>query len=460
MADQNPAKAVTADTFEWVSAKITSDKFESGVTLNILPVITDIDIYEHIEKPYLTGNIFIGDSTGLLDYVGFKGFEKLELVYKSPYTSNYITKNFVIVEITKTQKDNDAAEFISLSLVEDFAYINGAMNVNKSYEGPLPRTISNILSQYLDVTLLGDVSTSSKQSSKVIIPNMRPLDACKWLTSKLITSEGLPYFLFSTLASGEENEDANQLTRSLQLRDLGSMLSDNALYDKEFTYLQGYDQRGINVDHSGFNIISYSHKNSSNLYNILTEGYVGSLQQFYNIDLGTTKRVFFNVQDQAFEPLVRSGVLKTDQVDTMYSENYLIDEEPAHERTSDSKIITRIGAAPTYIGAKNIHEEFESNQYKLKVVGNALKRFLVKDPITIIVPCKNFIYGGDHLTIGRIIKIKFLSSRITEAGVRPIKDKTKSGEYMIYSARHMIKRQKYNIVLTCVKLAEPESERE
>ena len=32
-------------------------------------------------------------------------------------------------------------------------------------------------------------------------------------------------------------------------------------------------------------------------------------------------------------------------------------------------------------------------------------------------------------------------------------DKKKSGEYLIFGARHMMKKEQYNISLTCVKLA-------
>ena len=67
----------------------------------------------------------------------------------------------------------------------------------------------------------------------------------------------------------------------------------------------------------------------------------------------------------------------------------------------------------------------------------------------------NFIEGKEHLTVGRIINLRFISNLIdaTENGANVNIDKKKSGEYLIFSARHMMKKENYNIGLTCVKLA-------
>ena len=67
----------------------------------------------------------------------------------------------------------------------------------------------------------------------------------------------------------------------------------------------------------------------------------------------------------------------------------------------------------------------------------------------------NFIEGKEHLTIGRLINLRFITNLIdaTENGTNINIDKKKSGEYMILAARHMMKREQYNISLTCVKLA-------
>ena len=66
----------------------------------------------------------------------------------------------------------------------------------------------------------------------------------------------------------------------------------------------------------------------------------------------------------------------------------------------------------------------------------------------------NFIEGIEHLTIGRIINLQFISNFIganEEADVSI--DRKKSGEYLIFSARHMMKKEQYNIGLSCIKLA-------
>ena len=63
--------------YELERAIITSPQFNDGVTLDIKNVITDIEIFEHLDKPYLTGNIIFVDDNNIYNNVNFSGSEKI-----------------------------------------------------------------------------------------------------------------------------------------------------------------------------------------------------------------------------------------------------------------------------------------------------------------------------------------------------------------------------------------------
>ena len=79
-------------------ADITSNRLST--VIDIRDVITDIALYEHIEKPYVTAKISFVDSSNLVQDIDFQGGEKLtlELIHTEARTSGFST-------ITRCGKD-------------------------------------------------------------------------------------------------------------------------------------------------------------------------------------------------------------------------------------------------------------------------------------------------------------------------------------------------------------------
>jgi hypothetical protein len=69
-----------------------------------------------------------------------------------------------------------------------------------------------------------------------------------------------------------------------------------------------------------------------------------------------------------------------------------------------------------------------------------------------VVPGINFIDGDKHLTIGNNIVVEFPKSTADRDRSISQIDTRRSGNYMIMSARHMFKKERYDISLGCVKL--------
>ena len=93
-----------------------------------------------------------------------------------------------------------------------------------------------------------------------------------------------------------------------------------------------------------------------------------------------------------------------------------------------------------------------------KIISKSLKNFMTKTPIIIQVRGQDFITHDEnaesvsHYTIGNVIRILFKDNSSDDVDA-PRFDRKKSGDYIIYAARHMIKAERYDVSLLCAKLA-------
>ena len=64
----------------------------------------------------------------------------------------------------------------------------------------------------------------------------------------------------------------------------------------------------------------------------------------------------------------------------------------------------------------------------------------------------DFLDGDKHSTIGNQLRIEIATTNPEPEKTASRIDKRKSGDYLIFATRHMFKREKYDLALTCVKL--------
>tara|TARA_B100001094_G_C18190138_1_gene806588 strand:- start:143 stop:1501 length:1359 start_codon:yes stop_codon:yes gene_type:complete len=427
--------------------ELFSDKLIDGASVRLERVVSDIDIYEHIEKSYLTGYITLLDNAGLFDRIDITGGERIEISFKRPDSySKEISKMFTIQNIETSAKVSDQADIIMFAIVEDIAFTSVSLNVNRSYSGKPFTIIDNILNEYLDRTLMEE-NITNQNKIKLIVPNMSPLAACEWVKARAVSTDGLPFYLFSTLVGDR-----------LHFIDLGSLLTDNSPFRFPYTYslsMSDYQSSNNQMTES-FNILKYDYKNTEDLMQLINLGNVGARHGFYDTFTMKMRDMNFNVNEDVFKPLVNKNQLKPGQQAYIYSDELKVKGLPLHE--IESETITSIGSSGIYYNGTStdtgLDEEGSTEDYKKRVKAEAIRNFTLKSPITIIVPCMNFIEGIEHLTVGRIINLQFISNFIGSDNEPNISiDRKKSGEYLIFSARHMMKKEQYNIGFSCIKLA-------
>lgn len=425
--------------------RIRKDRDDGSAVYDITAVINEVNIYEHIDKPYLTGQILFADNDRIVERTEISGTEVVEIEIttddgKPEYT---IQKRFIITEIIRSVKTNDSTELVGFSLIEDIGYYSRLIKLQKSYNGKPADIIKNILMDNLNRELFNIGGNEFKEFSdmKVIVPNLSPLDAANWVKDRASSQSGMPFFLFSTICDNR-----------IRLLDLEKILEltplNEGIYD--YVYLQG-SSGGFSAQdpRQNYAIRDFSYVGAEDQLMLARKGFVNSTYNF----IDTVTNMSYTSRIDANEIFTKIPFESRQNV-PVYDGSAMINNKKMHEYNTSE--ISQMAPSHTFEdGSYNYYESNDTNSHMLKAKSKALRHFLHKTPIQISVPGNNFLYSGVNHSIGNLINISFQANTISysdEDGSNNL-DKRKSGSYMIYATRHIFQGEVYSAVVSCTKLA-------
>ena len=182
-----PPKTITsAKDYLIESAVITADRSE-GSEIDITAIIIQLNIFENIERAYLTGSVTVKDDLDLINQIDITGTERLELVISIPTNPVSLTINFIIEGIESAIKYGDQPEMVTFKLIQQVAFDSSTRKFSKAYSGKPEEIIASILKDNLNLDLINLSIPSAQAEMKVIIPYMTPLQACDWILSRMTT---------------------------------------------------------------------------------------------------------------------------------------------------------------------------------------------------------------------------------------------------------------------------------
>lgn len=426
--------------FSFDSVLFQSDRLAETVELK--ESVTDLDIFEHIMKPYLTAVVAFTDSGNMISGTDVLGAERITIKLKSSRKdAQQIRKTFYIDKIKINHKVNDNSQYVVFHLIEDIGYIANLQNLNKSYRGKCTEIIQKIGNNFLSKDTYS--TETDKQAIKVIVPNLNPLEAMSWIARRASTVDGYPFFLYSTL-SGEK----------LIFSDLGTLIGQPPLNtDIPYRYWAGASQSG-DKDTERRTIREYDQENTEDLFSLIQKGLVGSEYNYIDTLKNKKNTFHFDVTKDLLQPLVKNGVLNKNNGNVMYSPDYSYDGKSFNEW--NSRRISVIGGSSAYDNQSTksmSYGETESiAEYKLRVISRAVIGFLRKAPMQITLNGLDFIDGDVNTATGNNIRLEYLKSTPEDVGNIEKLDTKKSGDYLIIGTQYMFKREACMVRLSCAKL--------
>jgi len=425
-------------SFYFPSIILTTDRI-ANKEFDLAPVTVELEIFENITNPYLTGNLVFIDSNSILGGVDIIGGEKITVTIQSTKPGTFpIEKTFYIKAVNNAKRVNNSNEVISLSLIEDVAFISALHNVNKSYNGTCGEIISSIADSYLRKNI-SQVGEDFQRKFKVIIPNLAPLSAIQWIKRKATNSLGFPFYLYSTLVGDD-----------LVFTDLTSLMDQNAMNTAAFGTDQSQANTGSSVVAQRRTVLSYDYSNNDDLHSLIAGGVVGS--KHISIDTMTGRPKEFNFDVNADALLKYKAALTTKDLRMLpFDSEFKYNNESLS--TYKSRTIAQVMSSGAYM-TESYNKDLSYNQedtaegYKRKIVAESMWNFLLKSVSSWTINGFDFIDGYHNTSIGRVINLK-VSSNTDGTNTE---DAKQSGDHLIIANRHKFTTDGYYIAMSGAKL--------
>jgi len=444
----------------------SGDVPNKSLDVELTDAVAEFNIFEDLNKPYLTGSILIGDDTGLMDDVKIKGDERITLIIaKNPQLADgepYFRLDFKVVSILRQEKTADRAEVISMNLISVHAYNNNVVKISKSYTGKLEEISKSILRNFLDVEVSMedkryDATQGSEQEPiKLLVPYLSPLETVEWLTERATDRWGTPFFIWASIWGQDMTE-----TTTLRLGNFMTMVTEGIdavapqPLEDDFIYSQVQTNLKAPEGYRGAMRIIKNIKfaNIENTLKMIREGAVGST--ISNLDTYTSQDISKLYAANQFLESLNGGNANGNILQTVYDQKdqLNIGDEVRYTSYWSARQRSTVTSYGTYATVNSIHDAIDESSLLNKVRPLAIRSMLARNMLEIEVDGIGIL--EDELSVGDVIKVRFVTEDLTSKTLTG-SNKERSGYYLIQNCRHIFSRERHDAILMICKVAQSE----
>lgn len=432
-------------------AIITSDyKTGSGSidNLDVTAIIAEMNIEETIMRPYTKGQILLADENNILRKYRFTGSERITITL-SPAKDNGvpdITRTYIMMG-REGVADNAAVVY---TLIEECGYLATTKIVSQAYTDTLPSILSSVVKGHLNKDLKGIYDEEAtlldvtKKKTHVVIPQINAWDAINWISNRMSTASGTPYFVSGSLYLN--NPVVWSLEKALESRPFNSdafIHSDVHAKVAGSVELEGskYSETGISDYKQRFlDSIHWLERNCSmsGIYDIVDTN--SNIVSPINYDLANT-----------LKGLVDGNVIKTQAV---MDDFFTIDDRQIAYTPSAS--LMQVTSGGTYLKANSYNDDDTEATTRTKLSNKMLRNVMLSNTVTATISGK--LFAVQKATVGRKIRLHFDSADKNE-DTKPDLDIKLSGDYIIVGMTHHFSGTEYNVTVEAVKFHDDPKER-
>ena len=429
--------------------------------LNLKMMVVEVNLFESIERGYVTSTLGVVDDLGLLtEVVELQGTERIRLkivALGKGLEDDEIELNMKVVSIVSSARQNDFSTVYYINCISPYAYTDAAVKISRSYTGKMEDISESVLKDFLNVNVVKDPkfwtpgTESIQDEAKVILPYISPLETSEWLMERTTGKDGSPFFAWSNVHI-QEGDDEN-----IYYGHLRTMLNEGhktAEKDKsyQFRYNIGlFTGSEVKYKNTRNSILEYKYSdNTENTLKMINQGTVGS--NITNLDTYTTQKMdrHFNLEEyldvlEGGEKLF-STVLDKDAKLTISGKQSSVTDLNARSRAT----ITSYG---TYEWRSSYHDVYDQTQLLNKIRKTSMMTMLHKNILDVTLPGYDFM--KKKIGVGEVVKLTFDSHMVDNAGAGEI-DKRTSGYYLILSLRHLFQLSTHRVVASVAKFKDVE----
>lgn len=394
---------------------ITAKGFYQDVTAQVI----NVQFYEDIFAPFITGSLILKDSLDLVNLFPFIGEEYLELEISTPTLDRHNIKGtYYIYKMSNREMTGDKSVVYQLHFIS----VEAVVDLNKKTSRVFGDKISKLVEPFVKDKTFGLESNKNVfvedtlNNTKYISNYWTPIENIMYLTNQAINTNKSPSFTFFENRDGFYFISLEKLYDNIVLYDF---TYDN--YTRDDSPLGG-SVRNTEKDFKRISEISIS--TAFDYMDRIRSGMLASRQISYDV----TKKSYSAKTYNMFERFAQQKHLN----------QYPINSDSATFRSS-SRIIVQPKNFGLFNGFGDVTNA-KSNQERISLLklAEAIK-------LNITVP------GRCDYTVGQKIKINLNRMEPVSELDGDVTDKMFSGNYIIAAINHFVDREKHECYMEIIK---------
>jgi len=179
----------------------------TGLYVDLKSFFKELNIYESIYSPVMTGSILIGDNRNLIKYLTITGDEHISIKLRTPglKSETYIAKTFRIYSISDRRILDQSTQIYVLNFISIEGFVSNLLPIKKAFYGKVSDIVAEIFGTYFSnaryISPSGEkiedfgrsklnIIDETDNSIKFVSPGWSPIKCFQWLASKAIPKSG------------------------------------------------------------------------------------------------------------------------------------------------------------------------------------------------------------------------------------------------------------------------------
>ena len=394
----------------------------SGVPVEISKLLQELNIFQNIGTPFMSGSILIKDGAGLAEVLPFMGQERLIFSLRTPGRQKVDFNEYhaIIYNVGARIHQSDRSQNIILNFTSLENYKNIRTKVSKSFNGNISNIVKEILTSKNYLGSRKPINIEPTRNIRTfVMPNISPFDAIGVMkTEAMSATEEAPHYLFY------ENQDG------FHFRSIDSLLGQKkslSVIEKDTYRFEPPPPGNISVDPNYIlpTILHWEIANNTNSFLNVRGGMYASTLYTHDI---------FNKNIQKFEfDYIKDGFKKRNST----NQNRKNSGPQVPQTKIGDKPITEYPESIVFVhptGSDNLHTLGTDNNSK-EWLQESRSRELEKEFFTLRIET----YGNTGVQVGDLINVIIPSNKpMSSAEGRDAYDRTLSGRYMITKIHHLV----------------------
>lgn len=387
--------------------------FDKSSTLNILPQLRSLSIYEDITRPTMCCELNIQDNINLLTTFPLIGEEYLQFSFMTPKQPDAepIQMKFRVYSLGGVSMGlQNRSQTYTLFGVSEEHIAAISTTIEKSYEGTVAESVQDLLTSYLNTKKDIFVDTT-KSTSPIVVPSMNVLRTIDFFRRRAVS----PQYPSSSFVFFENKNGFHFRTVEALIKD--GLSSNDKLFYKHTPLVSASTESARALEL--FSIINYAEIAKQDNIDKIQLGTFDCVVSTYDFITKKYDMVDFNWEEHEHK------VVKTDQRALAGSKELLnklgeISGKKGNAKKAMNYFLPKDASRP---------EHFIETSLGLR---QAYATLVSQASLVILVP------GNTRAAVGDVIKVDFSTvQRDTRSNDNP-KQTALSGDYLVSKLRHVI----------------------